>query len=338
MKLTRHPDNPILRPNPTNDWESLVATNPGVWRDEATGDVIMLYRGAGADPEHRIYLGLARSADGVHFERMSDRPVLGPSADGFDAGCVEDPRVIKMGEWYYVTYATRPFPPGQYWLGAARAFKAPACPPDFPAMLRNNASLTGLGLTRDFKTWIRAGLLTHPEDDNRDVILFPERVNGKYWMMHRPANLVGPEFGLDNPAIWISSSDDLMSWDRGTVLAKGEFAWENGKIGGNTPPLRTALGWLTIYHAVGQDKRYRLGALVLDADDPRVVRFRSRDWLLQPEEWYELEGYYPGVCFPCGKVVIGDTLHVYYGGADKYVGLATCPLGELLAYLERCPA
>jgi predicted GH43/DUF377 family glycosyl hydrolase len=337
MKLTRYINNPILSPNPANDWESLVTTNPGAWRDEASGDVLMLYRAAGADAEHRIFLGLARSKDGYHFERQADQPVLLPSIDGFDAGCVEDPRIIKMGEWYYVTYATRPFPPGEYWLHEERRFKAPQCPPEFPAMLRHNASLTGLGLTRDFKTWIRAGLMTHPEDDNRDVILFPEKVGGKYWMMHRPANLVGEAYGLAQPAIWISSSTDLLTWDRGSVLAKGELAWEGGKIGGNTPPIKTALGWLTLYHAVGADKRYRLGALILDADDPRIVRYRSSDWLLQPEEWYELEGYYPGVCFPCGKVVIDDTLFVYYGGADRYTCLATCSLGELLEYLRQCP-
>ncbi len=204
-------------------------------------------------------------------------------------------------------------------------------------MLRTNATWTGLALTRDFREWIRLGPITHGLDDNRDVILFPEKVGGKFAMLHRPANLVGPEYGLDNPAIWISFSDDLLTWDRGQVLAKGEYDWEGGKIGGNTPPIRTPHGWLTLYHAVGADKLYRLGALLLDLDDPAIVRYRTRDPLLQPEEWYEIKGYYPGVCFPCGKVVIGDTLFVYYGGADKYVGLATCSLSELLAYLTAQP-
>ena len=100
-------------------------------------------------------------------------------------------------------------------------------------------------------------------------------------------------------------------------------------------PLRTPAGWLTLYHAVGADGHYRLGALLLDLDDPSQVIGRSRDWLMQPEEWYELEGYYPGVCFPCGKVLIGDTLYIYYGGADKYIGLATCKLQELLEDLTQ---
>jgi predicted GH43/DUF377 family glycosyl hydrolase len=286
-----------------------------------------------------VHFGLASSTDGYNFTRLSDTPVFSPSSDGFDAGCVEDPRIVKIGDWYYVTYAARPFPPGEYWLeGAARRFYPPQVPADFPWMLRINGTWTGLAVTKDFKAWRRLGRLTLPVDDNRDVILFPEKVGGKYWMIHRPSNRVGPEYGLELPAMWISSSDDLLDWDRGTVLAKGEYEWEGGKIGGNTPPIKTPLGWLTLYHAVGADKLYRLGALILDLDDPRIVRYRSRDWLLQPETWYELEGYYPGVCFPCGKVVIDDTLFVYYGGADKYVGLATCSMTELLAYLEQCPA
>ena len=253
MKLQRYSGNPILSPNPANPWESIVATNPGAWYDAATGQVVMLYRAAGADAEHRVHFGLATSRDGYHFTRVSDEPAFSPSLNGFDAGCVEDPRVIKIGDWYYVTYASRPFPPGEYWLkGEAKRYNAPACPPEFPWMLRSNATWTGLALTRDFREWIRLGPITHGLDDNRDVILFPEKVGGKFVMLHRPTNLFGPEYDLEHPAMWISFSDDLLNWKRGQVLAKGECEWEGGKIGGNTPPIRTEHGWLTLYHAVGR--------------------------------------------------------------------------------------
>ena len=338
MKLTRYAGNPILSPNPANTWEAMVTTNPGAWYDEATHQVTMLYRAAGDDPEHRIYMGLAVSDNGYHFERQSDQPVFGPSQDGIDAGCVEDPRIIKMGEWYYVTYAFRPFPPGQYWLNSNHlAYRTMSCPDEFPWILRQNETSTGLAMTKDFRTWIRAGRMTDPTVDDRDVILFPEKIDGQYWMLHRPVNWVGERYGTEYPAIWISKSDDLLGWSESKLLAKGAFAWENKKIGGNTPPIRTPYGWLTLYHAVGEDKHYRLGAMLLDLQDPTIVRYRSYDWLLQPEETYETEGYYPGVCFPCGKVVIDGTLFVYYGGADKYVGLATCKLDDLLAYLLSCP-
>jgi predicted GH43/DUF377 family glycosyl hydrolase len=338
MKLQRYGSNPILSPKAGSDWESLVSTNPGAWYDEKRHQVMMLYRAAGEDEAHRIHFGLATSNDGYHFERASDRPVFSPSVDGFDAGCVEDPRIIKIGDWYYITYASRPFPPGPYWLNPDHQASFNAnLPEDFPWMLRENQTSTGLAMTKDFKTWIRAGRLTSPMVDDRDVILFPEKIKGRFVMLHRPMNWVGAKYDTEFPAMWISYADDLLQWKDSKLLAKAEFEWENQKIGGNTPPIRTKHGWLTLYHAVGKEGHYRLGAMLLDLEDPSIIRYRSRDWLLQPEEWYETQGFYPGVCFPCGKVIIGDTLFVYYGGADKYIGLATCKLDDLFTYLLSCP-
>ncbi len=315
----------------------MVTTNPGAWYDEGTGQVLMLYRAAGNDPEHLIHLGLAVSTDGLHFKRASSRPVLSPGSIGLDGGCIEDPRIVKIGEWYYVTYASRPFPPGQYWIQTPDKVVPPDMPPDAPWHLKTNATATYLAMTKDFKNWIRAGRMTDPEVDDRDVYIFPEKIGGKYWMLHRPMNWAGPEYGTDYPAMWISSGTDLLCWENPKLLAKAEYSWENRKIGGNTPPIKTRLGWLTLYHAVGTDKLYRLGAMILDLQDPTVVRYRTRDWILQPEMPYEFEGFYRGVCFPCGKVIINETLFVYYGGADKYVGVATCKMPDLLAYLEQCP-
>jgi predicted GH43/DUF377 family glycosyl hydrolase len=105
MKLTRYEGNPILSPVANHWWESSVTTNPGAWYDQETKQVLMLYRAASNDDQHQIRFGLATSKDGYHFERDSDQPVFSPSLDGFDAGCVEDPRIVKMGDWYYVTYA-----------------------------------------------------------------------------------------------------------------------------------------------------------------------------------------------------------------------------------------
>lgn len=335
MKLQRYSGNPILSPIPDSPWESRVVANPGVWLDPESGEIKMLYRASGSDDELKVHFGLATSKDGFHFERASAEPVFSPSADGFDAGCVEDPRIVKMGEWYYVTYASRPFPPGHYWLPPEqRPFNPPQCPPEFPWTLRENATSTGLALTKDFRTWIRAGRITSPALDDRDVILFPERVNGRFVLLHRPMNWVGPRYGTEYPAMWISFSDDLLCWQDSRLLAKAELPWENNKIGGNTPPIRTADGWLEIYHAVGTDGHYRLGAMLLDLDDPSIVRKRTPDWILQPEEPYELVGYYTGCVFPCGAVVLNDTLFIYYGGADKYVGIATCPIEGLLSALR----
>ncbi len=338
MKLTRYKKNPILSPNPENAWESLVTTNPGAWYDPEAGQVTLLYRAAGDDEEHVIRFGLAVSRNGYDFQRVSDQPVFGPSADGFDAGCVEDPRIVKIGEYYYITYATRFYHPGKYWLNSGKHQVWKHNPAAFPYLIRENATATGLAITRDFKTWIRAGRMTSPLADDRDVILFPEKVGGQFVMLHRPMNWAGAGYGTEHPAIWIAFSEDLLNWTASRLLAKAEFDWEY-KIGGNTPPIRTPHGWLTLYHAVGEDHYYRLGALLLDPDDPAKVTHRTRDWILQPEEAYETQGCYDcgGVVFPCGKVVIGDTLFVYYGAADKYIGLATCKMEALLEYLLACP-
>ena len=337
MKLKRYEKNPIIAPNPKNDWESFVTTNPGAWYDKDTGQVKLLYRAAGNDHEHKIYFGLATSENGYDFKRVSDAPVFGPSVDGFDAGCVEDPRIVKMGDYYYITYATRIFPPGQYWKEGG-PYQPPECPEEFPLVIRENATSTGLAITKDLKTYLRAGRMTNPLVDDRDVILFPEKINGKYAMLHRPMTWVGEKYGTEHPAMWISFSEDMLTWPNSKLLATAQYDWEC-KIGGNTPPIRTEHGWLTIYHAVGQDQYYRLGAMLLDFEDPSKVTHRTKDWILQPEEDYETQGCYAGggVVFPCGKVVIDGTLFVYYGGADKYVGLATCELDELLQYLLACP-
>jgi len=336
MKLKRYEGNPILSPNPANGWESAVTANPGAWYDEETRQVKMLYRASAADQEHKVYLGLAVSDDGYTFRRVSDRPALAPS-EGFDAGCVEDPRIVKMGEWYFIVYASRPFPAGQYWLKTPNvAYTPPYATPDFPISLRESLSSSGLALTRDFKSFIRAGRITDPTLDDRDAILFPEKVGGKYVLLHRPMSWVGPQYGTENPAMWITFSDDMMKWPESVLLAKAQYAWEC-KIGGSTPPIKTDKGWLTIYHAVGPDRQYRLGAMLLDLENPARVSHRLPDWLMQPETDYELNGYYHGCIFPCGNCVIDGTLFVYYGGADKYVGLATCPLQDLLDELVSCP-
>lgn len=335
MKLTRYEGNPILKPNPGNAWESAVTTNPGAVYDAVSRQFIMLYRAAGHDKQHVIHFGLATSSDGFNFKRMSDKPVFSPSKDGFDAGCVEDPRIIRMGEYYYITYATRPFPPGQYW--SADCYKNGRCPEDFPLFLKANRTTTGLGITKDFRNYIRAGILTNPLLDDRDVILFPEKVNGKFVMLHRPTDWMGPQYGTEHPAIWISTSEDLMGFRNSRLLLTAKFDWEC-KVGGSTPPIKTKYGWFALYHAVGPDKHYRLGAIMMDLNDPSKVIRRLPDWLIQPEKDYELDGYYKGCIFPCGNVVVNGTLFVYYGGADRYIGVATAPFDELVEHLMSCPA
>ncbi|HRX87422.1 MAG TPA: glycosidase, partial [Phycisphaerae bacterium] len=115
------------------------------------------------------------------------------------------------------------------------------------------------------------------------------------------------------------------------------YPWEERKIGANTPPLRTRHGWLVLYHGVGTDSRYRVGAMLLDLHEPARVLHRTPEWILQPEAPYELDGPYVGCVFPCGQVVINGTLFVYYGAADRFVAVATCRLDDLVRHLLDCP-
>ncbi len=336
-QLTRYAKNPILSPLPGSDWQSEVTTNPAAWFDEDAQEVIMLYRAAGHDDAHTVHLGVATSPDGFHFERSSNHPVLSPIPFTPDGGCVEDPRIIKIGDWYYVTVATRPFSPGKYWLNDGNAANVrPDCPDHFPVALRKNLTSTQLFLTKNFKDWIRAGRLTNPELDDRDVIIFPEKVNNKWVTIHRPMQWHGEGFPNRWPAIWIAQSDDVLAWKDMKLLAKGVEPWEE-KIGANNPPLKTEQGWLQIYHGVGADKQYRLGALLLDLDDPTKVTHRTKNPFYQPEADYETQGIYKGVCFPCGHVVIDGTYFLYYGGGDVHCCVATTPLKDLLDHLLSQP-
>lgn len=336
MRLKKFKDNPIISPNPDNQWENLVTCNPGVIYDN--GKFYMLYRAAGDEPEHVIRFGLAVSTDGFHFERVSDEPVFAPSIDGPDSGCVEDPRIVKFGDDFYITYAYRIHYPGQYWTFPHDVVMLPECGEDAPAVLKQNIGNTGLAVTRDFRKFQRLGRLTSPALDDRDVILFPEKIGGKFAMLHRPKQYVGEKYGVEYPSIWLKYSDDMLNWEDkpSHLLITGRpGTWEE-KIGGSTPPILTDEGWLVLYHGVadGGKSEYSVGALLLDRNDPLKVIARTHEPILSPEEPYELDGFYSGCVFPGGNVVVDGTLYVYYGAADRFVGVATCDLKELLDYLK----
>jgi predicted GH43/DUF377 family glycosyl hydrolase len=332
MKLFKHPENPILKPNPANLWESLCVLNPAVIYDDRTAEFVMLYRAAGDTDKHHIYLGLAKSKDGVHFERQSDRPVFEPSYDGADGGCVEDPRLTKMGDWFYMTYASRPYAPGRYWTNEPRPWFNP--PVGGPKFLTGNLSLTHLAITQDFVHYKKLGRITDSRVDDRDVILFPEPINGKFVRLSRPMSWCGEGYPNANAATWIAYSDDLMEWSNPKLLMQGETDWESKKIGGSCPPLKTEKGWLHLYHGVSKhDNAYRVGAVLLDLNNPEKILARTKNFLMEPEFEFETKGFYNGCVFPTGNVIQDNTLYVYYGAADKFVCLASCDIHELLDYL-----
>ena len=327
MKLKEYELNPILNPNPKNEWEDLCVLNPAVVYDEKTKEFIMLYRAAGLeDIMHHIYLGLAKSKDGFHFERMSDEPNFAPTIGGEDEGCTEDPRLVKIGDWYYLTYASRPYAPGRYWLDEEKPWFNP--PKEGPNFLKWNNSVTYLAITQDFKNYKKLGRITDSREDDRDVFIFPEAINGYYYRFSRPLYNY-KDYGLDTPGILIAKSNDLMEWRDPVIFAKGIEDWESLKIGGSCPPIKTDKGWLFIYHGVSAiDNMYRVGAMLLDLNNPLKIIARTKEPILEPKK--EEGSIYSGCVFPTGNVVVDGTLYVYYGINDKYIGVATVNLDEFI--------
>ena len=334
MKLKKYENNPILSPNPEVEWENLVTCNPAAWYED--GQFYLIYRAASNDDLHTIQLGLATSQDGFHFERASDKPFF-PFIDGNFDGGPEDPRIVKIDDVYYLTYAYRPYRPGQYWKWYVKPVEHMDCPQNAPVHFANNLSATALAFTKDLKLpFKRAGRITKQNIDNRDVILFPEKINGQFVRFERPIEYCGEGYGTPVPSMWINFSDDILDWKNEPVLlAKPELEWEALKMGGSTPPLKTEDGWLVIYHAVSKDHIYRVGVMLLDLNDPQKILSRPPDFIMEPECDYETKGFYHGCVFPTGNVIVEDTLYVYYGAGDIHCGVATCSMKEIMDYLNQ---
>lgn len=332
MNFERCKENPILKPN-NNVWEDLCVLNPGVIIEKSTGKIKMLYRAAGNDFEHLIRLGIAESDDGIHFTRLSDEPAMDVHRDEADGGCLEDPRIVEIDGVYYITYAGRPFAPGRYWVEEDfKKIKASRekWPETAPWLLRNE-TVTYLACTKDFKTYKRLGRITDSRYDDRDVVIFPEKINGKFVMLSRPKR---DEFA---PSIWISYSDDLIEWGEPKKLFSGVEGWEKDRIGAGCPPIKTEDGWLLIYHGVsGEDHYYRVGMVMLDLNDPSKIIARTKDFVFEPQEEYETDGIWTGCVFPTGIIEKDGKYYIYYGCADKFVSLATVDKKQVLEHMRKC--
>ena len=241
------------------------------------------------------HIRVARSTDGVHF-RISDTPAI-RAFDKYTAFGVEDPRVTRIGEDYYVNFSA-----ASYFGIITRLFK-----------------------TRDFEEFQDLGNIFHP--DNKDVAIFPRKIGELYYALHRPST---SEYG--KPDMWIASSPDLVRWgDHKVVAAVREGSWESARMGAGAPPILTEQGWLILYHGADEANRYCMGAMLLDAERPWQVLKRLEMPLLEPTEPYETTGFFGNVIFVCGAVEAKEELLIYYGAADDSVCLARSSVKELLA-------
>ena len=302
MKLERHACNPVLLPDPTSDWECYNVFNASVIHHN--GLFHMHYRAQGLDWVSRI--GYAVSEDGLKWNRLR-QPVLSP-ADGTDSRGVEDPRVTEIEGAFYMTYTAY----GREFLGEGQATHL------------GGGILPMIARSENLISWQRLGPIVRGED-NKDHVLFPRRIGGRYVALHRRW-----------PQVWLAYSDDLLTWreaDMAPIYGPREHNWwDCTSVGSNGVPIETAHGWLLLNHGYDEDHVYRFGVLLLDLNDPTKVIRRADERVFQPEELWELSGDVPYVVFSCANPVVDGTVCVYYGGADHVIGLATCPLSELLDF------
>jgi predicted GH43/DUF377 family glycosyl hydrolase len=193
---------------------------------------------------------------------------------------------------------------------------------------------TALASTEDFRAFTRHGVIFGPE--NKDVVLFPERIAGQYVAIHRPSGAAG----FAKPEMWLARSPDLIHWGQHQHLLGLGATWDNRRIGAGPPPVRIPEGWLVIYHGNEQPQNsaevgvYSAGAMLLAHDDPSRILARSILPLFTPQEEFEQNGFVPNVVFPTGLVLDGRNLHVYYGAADTSSAVTRWSLDEVLAVLQ----
>src|SRR5437660_3787758 len=291
---TRAANEPILSPQGST-WESAGTFNPAVVFHN--GKFVMLYRAQDASGTSR--LGYAESADGLHFTRRP-LPVLSPEADYEKDGGVEDPRLQKFGDTYYLTYT---------------------------GYNKKDAQLC-LATSRDLIHWERKGVILPAYKGNwnkgwtKSGAIVPEKIDGKYWM-----------YWLGTAAdktdqMGLSWSTDLVHWTEAThepVLPRRAGKFDSRVVEPGPPPILTPGGIVLIYNGADDKLVYRTGVAIFDSRAPRRVIYRSDSPIFSPEKEWERVGQVPNVVFVEGMVRQKDRWLFYYGGADKYVGVAEAP-------------
>jgi len=352
MLLKRHYERLLLSPSDLkpsrDDFEVVGVFNPGAI--VADGEVILLVRVAERPREHRHgYMALPRWApeDGLVIDWVADDSVevLDPrvvkrTADGLvRLTFISHIRVVKCGDGRAVTEVTDVhFSPatGLEEFGVedpritaidGRYFFT------YVAVSRHGAA-TALASTADFRKFDRHGVVFCPE--NKDVVLFPERIGGQYAALHRP----NAATAFCRPEMWVAWSPDLIHWGKHDRLHGGGAGWETGRVGGGTPPLRVADGWIEIYHGNRQPTKpgevgtYATGVLLLDPNQPAKILRRTPDSIFEPTADFERKGFVPDVVFPTGIVELDASYLVYYGAADSCTAVVEFSKEELLNSLR----
>jgi len=310
-QFTRFEANPIIKPALELEWQQLATYNPAAIYED--GRVHIVYRAQSKNGTS--VFGYASSRDGMHIDENLDHPIYMPR-ESFEkktkpegnSGC-EDPRITKIGDRFYMMYT---------------AYDG-ANPP--------RIAMTSISVS-DFLNkkwdWEKPKLVSPPGVDDKDGCVVKKARGDGYVAFHRLGNVIWLDFlrDLDFPE---------KKYLTGGIIAQArKDKWDNIKIGIGAPPIESEHGWILIYHGVSEPGfKYKLGAMLLDYDDPRKVISRTDEPIFEPEEPYELEGLVPNVVFTCGAVVINEVVYIYYGGADSVIGVATMPLKTLVSLLVK---
>jgi beta-1,4-mannooligosaccharide/beta-1,4-mannosyl-N-acetylglucosamine phosphorylase len=314
--LIRYPQNPILTRLDIPDIEPHLFDVTSVFNPGAVkfGDKYFLMLRV-QSRSRETFMVMAESLNGIDF-KVDNKIVDFNGIENVKEKIyhIYDARITKLGSIYYIMFA----------------------------MDMDDGCQLGLGKTIDFRNFEFMGIISN--EDIRNGVLFPEKVNGKYLRMDRPNRSLHENGPTSGSTIWLSESDDLLNWNPLKPLINGRFHYWDEFIGSGPPPVKTREGWLHIYHGVaghfGSTNIYQAGVILLDLKDPSKVIGRSRGNILEPRELYELVGQVPNVVFPCGMVVEqydndgfslpGSEVKIYYGAADTVVGLAITTIKDLI--------
>ncbi len=295
----RHSNNPVITRNPAKGISRIF--NSAVVPYE--GEFIGVFRAETIDGRPHLHLGWSKDALDWKIDEEMIKFVDKDGKD-FQPRYAYDPRLVKVEDTYYIIWCT-----------------------DF-----YGASI-GMAKTDDFKTFVRIDNPFLPF--NRNGVLFPRKVNDNFLLLSRPSDSGHTPFG----DIFVSESPDLIYWGKHKHVmgAGGQGWWQTVKIGGGPAPIETSEGWLVFYHGVTGTCNglvYSMGAAILDKDEPSKVKYRCKNFVLTPEEWYEEKGFVSNVIFPCATITDAETgrIAIYYGAADTHVGVAYTTVEEIVKY------
>lgn len=309
-KFTRYEKNPILLPDPTHPWESKAVYNPAAIA--LKGCTRLFYRAQ--SEEDTCVFGYAEIKNGYDVSYRHPSPAYIPRMPFEEkinltgnSGC-EDARITEFDDRLVMLYT--------------------AYDGKNPPRVAMTSIKTAFFLAKRFDQFELPVLISPPGIDDKDACIFPEKINGRYVFLHRIQPSIDINFfnNLDFNGKHFLYHNPFIFPRRGT--------WDSQKVGISSTPVKTEKGWILFYHGVSGDGIYRVGVLLLDLKHPEKILARSRYPLFEPEMPYEKEGLVPNVVFPCGTVLRGKTIFIYYGGGDKVTGVATLSFKKLCEHLS----